>query len=106
MRRELIDAAEAPYSEWDRIASAYLYRRSDGAEFVPPPEERLTMNESIVQLQAMVQRLARFTAYMEARYGTGCGDQGHPVAVKAANKCVAGVRKALGYERREDDIDF
>jgi hypothetical protein len=35
--------------------------------------------------------------YIEQRCLTGCGDQGHDDAVKAANKVLAGVRKAMGF---------
>lgn len=37
------------------------------------------------------------SAYLDARYGSGCGDQGHASAVKAANKQLTGTRKALGF---------
>ena len=36
-------------------------------------------------------------AYMDYRYGSGCGDQGHESAVKNANKVLAKTRKAMGY---------
>lgn len=36
-------------------------------------------------------------AYVEARYGSGCGDQGHETAVRDANKLLVKVRKAMGF---------
>ena len=61
---------------------------------------RLTVEElrDLVQYaDTLLQRLAWKAGYLEARYGCGCGDQGHDAAVKNANKWLRGVRKAIGY---------
>lgn len=49
---------------------------------------------------------ARLMAYVETRYGMGCGDQGHQAAVKTSNRTVAKVRRALGFTYPKDDITF
>lgn len=46
------------------------------------------------ELDAMAQRSAMLAAYIALRINT---DNGHDAAVKAANKKLAQVRKALGY---------
>ena len=49
------------------------------------------------ELQSLILAAAWRYAYVDARYGAGCGDQGHESAVKAANKLLAAIRKAMGF---------
>ena len=52
----------------------------------------------ITALEEIAIRAAWMTGYLNSRYGSGCGDQGHPQAVKDSNKVRAMVRKAFGYD--------
>jgi hypothetical protein len=38
------------------------------------------------RLEGIAERAASLARYMDTRAGSGCGDQGHKAAVKAANK--------------------
>ncbi len=61
------------------------------------------INESDVQeivsvLEHMATRAARLAEYLDTRCGgTGCGKQSHEDSVKAANKKLVEVRRAIGY---------
>lgn len=48
-------------------------------------------------LSGLVQMAAWKWAYINERYGSGCGDQGHDDAVKEANRVLTKVRKAMGF---------
>lgn len=57
-------------------------------------------------LSALIQKAVRLHTYVDGRYGYGCGDQGHGDAVKASNKAIAQVRKALGFTYPQSDLSF
>jgi cytidylate kinase len=57
-------------------------------------------------LNQITQRAARAASYFEERYGYGCSDRGHAEAVKAQNKLVAKIRKALGFSYPKQDVSF
>ena len=60
-------------------------------------------NELVTELEAISYRAALLAGYVDARYGNGCGDQGHKAAVKSANKVGKIVRcKAFGYNAHID----
>lgn len=61
-------------------------------------EQRLMIDE----VEGLMQTLAWKLGYLDARFGNGCGDQGHKSAVKSANKYRHAVRKAMGYHHRSD----
>ena len=50
------------------------------------------------KLEATAAGAAFAAGYMSARYGEGCGDQGHKYASKCANRAKRLVRKAFGYD--------
>jgi len=50
------------------------------------------------ELEAIAAGAAFAAAYFSARYGEGCGDQGHDYAVKCANRAKRMTRKAFGYD--------
>jgi hypothetical protein len=50
------------------------------------------------ELEYIAANAAFAAAYLSARYGEGCGDQGHAYAVKCANRAKRLVRKAFGYD--------
>ena len=53
---------------------------------------------AVVELELAARKAAMLAAYLEERYGNGCGDQGHEAAVKSANRAGAAVwQKAFGY---------
>lgn len=60
----------------------------------------------IDELDAIMQKAAMLRGYLDARYGHGCGDQGHQDGVKACNRLVAKVRKALGFTIAKRDLTF
>jgi hypothetical protein len=49
------------------------------------------------ELNALVQKAVLLAAYLDHRYNTGCGDQGHAASAKKANRALKLVRKALGF---------
>jgi hypothetical protein len=49
-------------------------------------------------LEGVAAGAAFASAYLSARYGEGCGDQGHKYAAKCANRAKRLVRKAFGYD--------
>ncbi len=55
-------------------------------------------------LEGVAVRAAELARYMDERAGSGCGDQGHAKAVKAANK--AGRKVWCGVFGYNDFIDF
>jgi hypothetical protein len=48
-------------------------------------------------LGSCCQRAGQLHAYIEHRFCTGCGDQGHEDSSKIATKAVIDIRRALGY---------
>ena len=54
------------------------------------------------ELEGLAAKAAFVSAYLSARYGEGCGDQGHDYAVKCANRARRLVRKAFGYDETPD----
>lgn len=58
--------------------------------------------EIVRQLEAIAAVAAFAAGYMSARYGEGCGDQGHVYAVKTANRAKRLTRKAFGYDVTPD----
>ena len=58
-------------------------------------EER---GEMARKLEATAAGAAFCAAYFSARYGEGCGDQGHTYAAKCANRAKRLTRKAFGYD--------
>lgn len=77
-----------------RAASRLLNKPLANLHQIP---HNANLEKSVGELQAVIQRATLVTAYLEHRYLTGCGDQGHDDSCKAANKALTGVRKALGY---------
>ena len=60
-------------------------------------------NELVTKLEGIAHRAALLAGYVDARYGNGCGDQGHKSAVKSANKAGNIVWcKAFGYNAHFD----
>lgn len=57
-------------------------------------------------LDGVVVHLARKAAYLSARAGGGCGNQGHQTGVRWQNQRAARIRKAIGYTYPKDDISF
>ncbi len=53
--------------------------------------------ELSLELEGIAIRAAEFSAYIDMRYGSGCGDQKHKTAMKAFNRVRKAVRKAFGY---------
>jgi len=53
--------------------------------------------EIIVEAEEYVLTFMAVLGYVGARYGFGCGDQGHDMAVKECNKFIAKTKKILGY---------
>lgn len=56
------------------------------------------------ELQSLAMNAIWKSAYLDARYGSGCGDQGHESAVKAANKATVGLRRVLGFTYPERGV--
>lgn len=57
-------------------------------------------------LEGQIQYQARIWAYLSARHGNGCGDQGHDQGVKEQNKAVRHVRRMIGYTQINNDVSF
>ena len=58
------------------------------------------------ELESIAYRAAMLARYVDARYGGGCGDQGHASAVRSCNKAAKTVwMKAFGYNAH-NDINF
>lgn len=84
IRDEVLKLAPVGYEDWYENASS---RDIDNA---------------IGYLNGMVQFAARLGGYLEHRQMGG----GHKGAVKASNKIVARVRKAMGYAYPRQDLNF
>lgn len=74
-------------------------------KYPPVVWERLVDRMPSAQRESWIEALedlaiqsAWMAAYFEARYWSGCGDQGHLHAMRKSNKIRAKIRKALGYE--------
>lgn len=105
-RSQLLDLAlNTPPVEWDEVANRWINSWL-AKGYLPPVVSCRTMAEAIQELDGIIIRLVRFRAYLDMRYGNGCGDQGHNDGVKEQNKLAAKVRKALGYTKAKDDITF
>jgi len=94
-----------PMYEWDEVANRWINSEA-GKDYLPTAANRGTMDDAIRQLDTMIVCLSRFREYLDQRYGSGCGDQGHADAVKAQNRVAAKIRKALGYTYAKNDINF
>ena len=77
-----------------------------GLENFPIVRDRADMDEVINRLDSHIQHAARLRGYLDARYGSGCGDQGHATGVKWSNALVAKVRKALGFTYPQSEVNF
>lgn len=53
--------------------------------------------EAARELEALALGAIWRAAYLDHRYGCGCGDQGHAASVKNANKKLTACRRALGF---------
>lgn len=53
--------------------------------------------EMLGELEGLLAGAAFIYGYIDMRYGSGCGDQGHDSAVKNANRVRITTRKVLGY---------
>lgn len=111
---QLLDLAlRTPPVEWDDVANRWITGQP-GKDWLPPvgfqssdsDRNRGTMDDAIRQLDGMIQALVRFRAYLDERYGHGCGDQGHASAVQNQNTIVAKVRKAMGFSIPRNDVRF
>jgi hypothetical protein len=49
------------------------------------------------ECDALIQRASLLSTYLGARGADGCGDHGHEVALRYAQKQVKRIRKAIGY---------
>jgi len=90
---------------WNDRANRMLERRA-GIEYLPPIKDRSSISAVITELDEIIQRAARLRGYLDARYGHGCGDQGHDDGVKQSNQLVARVRKALGFSIHKATVRF
>lgn len=57
-------------------------------------------------LEGQIQYQARIWAYLSARHGSGCGDQGHVEGVREQNKAVRHVRRMIGFTQTNNDVRF
>lgn len=57
-------------------------------------------------LDAVVEKAARVSGYLDARGVLGCGDNGHAEGVKHSNRKAVKVRRALGYTVARRDVHF
>ena len=71
-----------PPAEWEVVIDAM------------PGPDRFELAE---ELQGIACRAMLAHGYVDARYGSGCGDQGHVYAVKVANRQLKATRKAIGF---------
>lgn len=83
MSPELKNLLNAPRNEWRTLVEKQC-------------TQLLAINLP-VEIDHLIQHLALLSAYVEERYYTGCGEQSHEDACKAANKQLKKVRAALGY---------
>jgi len=49
------------------------------------------------ELQAVAMAAVWRGTYLDSRFGAGYGDRGHARSVKAANKALTALRRALGF---------
>ena len=68
-------------------------KMADVADNLSGPE----MREAVDALQHIALSAVWRYAYLDARYGNGCGDQGHDAAVRDANRQMTACRKAMGF---------
>jgi len=94
----------APVDWADRVNR--WQKKGPGIENFPSVRNRATMDEVIRRLDDHMQHCARLRGYLDARYGSGCGDQGHETGVKWSNALVKKVRKALGFTLPSNDVRF
>lgn len=75
-------------------------------EVAERPEFKKGLDQTIRELDALIEKAARVRGYLDGRYGHGCGDQGHEDSVKLSNRLTAQVRKALGFTKNRLDTQF
>ncbi len=92
----LLLAIETAPVDWQDAANRWT-KNEAGIGFLPATEERGPVQCAVRELDAIIERLARFREYIDQRDGAGCVDQGHAAAVKASNKIGRKIRKALGF---------
>jgi len=95
-----------PPVEWDDVVTRWLSKDPAvnlGKDYLPPIEQRMDPMTASHNLDRAIILLARFRAYFDARFHSGCT---HAEAVKDANKLVTKVRRALGYTYPKDDLNF
>ena len=83
MKRKTASVLKAAPVDFDRLAERMT------------TEER---GEVTRELEAIAAGAAFAAGYFSARYGEGCGDQGHVYAVKCANRAKRLARGAFGYD--------
>ncbi len=105
MKRTILEfAMHSRPLDWQKAADQW--KAGPGFDHFPAVDNRPTMDEAISELDATIQGLTRLRGYLDARYGHGCGDQGHTDAVKEANRLTTKVRKALGYTYPKCEVSF
>lgn len=57
-------------------------------------------------LDGVIEQAARLRGYVDMRYGSGCGDQGHADGVKESNRLAFKIRKALGFTLVKKEVRF
>ena len=84
LRKELTGLAPVNFDEW--------YKNHDSG----------AVEDAVDELDAIAQWATRLATYLEHRVIGG----GHEGAVKASNRAVTQVRKALGYSYPKQDLFF
>lgn len=94
----------------DVTANDLAFQILNGAMVEWEEAVRMLTSAQIQEVQnrcdAMAERAARLSGYLDARGATGCGDSGHSEGVKRSNKKAHRVRKALGFTYPRKDISF
>jgi hypothetical protein len=91
--------------DWDDRVNRIL-TKGPGIEHLPTLKNRCGLAEVIAELDMHIEGAARLRGYLEERYGSGCGDQGHAAGVKESSRLVTKVRRALGYSYPIGEVNF
>lgn len=90
--------------DWQKAADNW----HSGPDFdsFPALENRSSMDDAIRELDGVIQHATRLRGYLDGRYGSGCGDQGHDSSVKMSNSLVSKIRCALGFTQARNNLLF